>query len=178
MFLNHLSSPANLIGFGQTQTSAAPSLFGATKPAFGATGATAGSGLFGGASSSGGGFGNSTATAGAGFGATNNNNAFSFGGGQNKTAFGSNSNLFGNNNNATASPFGQQSTPFGQAASGTALNAAVQPSEGTATIPYSATNEKDPAGSGTNNFQSINFMPAYAKHSFEVSLKTSRLCSS
>jgi nuclear pore complex protein Nup98-Nup96 len=162
-------------GFGQS--TGTTSLFGPSKPAFGATTssgtslfgntATAGSSGFGGSSST---FGGTTANNST-FGGSNPVGGFSFG--QPKPAFGSGggTGLFGSTGStAGGSGFGtSQSNPFGQAGAGTALGQGVPPSEGTNITPFNATNEKDPTGNGTNSFQSINFMPAYSKYSFEVS---------
>lgn len=161
-------------GFGQN--TGAPSLFGQSKPAFGATAST-GTGMFGtNATAGSGGFSGGSST----FGGTTANNSpfggsttgnFSFG--QSKPGFGAGggTGLFGSSGNTTGtSAFGTaQNNPFGQAGAGTALGSGVPPCEGTISTPFHPTNEKDPSGSGTNSFQSINFMPAYAKYSFEVS---------
>lgn len=163
-------------GFGPS--SGGTSLFGQSKPAFGATTsagtslfgntATAGSGGFGTGSSP---FGGTTANSSP-FGGGNTGGGFSFG--QSKPAFGSGggTGLFGSSSSATGTTgFGNtQTNPFGQAGVGTALGQGVPPSEGTAITPFNPTNEKEPTGNGTNSFQSINFMPAYSKYSFEVSL--------
>lgn len=164
-------------GFGQG--SSGTSLFGQNKPAFGATAssgtslfgntATAGSGGFGGGSST---FGGTTANNST-FGSGNTAGGFSFG--QPKSAFGGGggaTGLFGSSGGANStSGFGaNQSNPFGQAGAGTALGQGVPPSEGTAITPFNPTTEKDPTGSGTNSFQSINFMQPYQKYSFEVGL--------
>lgn len=170
-------------GFGQT--TGGTSLFGQPKPAFGATSssgtslfgstATAGSGGFGSGSST---FGGTTANNSA-FGSSNTGGGFSFG--QPKPAFGTGTGtgtgLFGSSGGTTGtSGFGtNQSTAFGQSGVGTALGQVVPPSEGTAITPFNPTNEKDPTGNGTNSFQSINFMPAYSKYSFEVCFTTERL---
>ena len=171
-------------GFGQSPGST--SLFGQSKPAFGATSssgtslfgstATAGSGGFGGGTST---FGGTTANNST-FGGSNTGGGFSFG--QSKPAFGSGggTGLFGSaGNTAGASGFGtSQSNPFGQAGAGTALGQVVPPCEGTAVTPFNPTNEKDQSNNGTNSFQSINFMPAYSKYSFEVSVPINGLTAS
>lgn len=137
-------------------------MFGNTATA-GSTGfgGSGGAGAFGGPTANNNAFGSNAATTG----------GFSFG--QPKPAFGaaSGSGLFGSSSGTTAaSGFGNpQSNPFGQAGAGTALGQGVPPSEGTISVPFNTTNEKDPSGTGTNSFQSINFMPAYSKYSFEVS---------
>ncbi len=173
---------SSLGAFGQSAGNT--SLFGQSKPAFGATSssgtslfgntATAGSSGFGGGSSTFGG----TAANNSPFGSTNTGGGFSFGqpkpafgGGGGGGAGGSGTGLFGSTGGTTGtSGFGaNQSNPFGQSGAGTALGQVVPPSEGTAITPFNPTNEKDPTGNGTNSFQSINFMPAYSKYSFEVS---------
>jgi hypothetical protein len=166
-----------LIGaFGQS--TGGSSLFGQPKPAFGApsssgsslfggTTATAGSGGFGSGSST---FGGSTANPSP-FGGSSTSGGFSFG--QPKsTSFGSGggTGLFGGVGSTTGtSGFGTgQTNPFGQSGAGTALGQNVPPSEGTGITPFHPTNEKDGTSNTTNSFQSINFMPAYSKYSFEV----------
>lgn len=158
-------------GFGSTPNTT--SLFGQNKPAFGSTNTSSAPSLFGNNSASAGfgatsgGFGSN---AGTGFGAANNNtgSAFSFGNQTNKPAFGSNtsSTLFGQGGSGTTGGFGSSNAAFGSA-SGTALNQAVPPSEGTGVTPFQPTNEKE-ANGGNSSYQSISFQQPYQKYSFEV----------
>jgi hypothetical protein len=158
-------------GFGSTNNTT--SLFGQNKPAFGSTNTSSAPSLFGNNSAStgfgatSGGFGSNANT---GFGAANNNtgSAFSFGSQTNKPAFGSNtgSTLFGQGGSGTTGGFGPTNTAFGSA-SGTALNQAVPPSEGTGVTPFQSTNEKETNG-GNISYQSISFQQPYQKYSFEV----------
>jgi hypothetical protein len=160
-------------GFGATNNTTT-SLFGQNKPTFGSTNTSSAPSLFGnnstttGFGANTGGFGSSSGT---GFGATNNNtgSAFSFGSQANKPAFGSNtsSTLFGQGGSGTTGGFGATNNAFGSA-SGTALNQAVPPSEGTGVTPFQPTNEKETNG-GNISYQSISFQQPYQKYSFEVS---------
>jgi nuclear pore complex protein Nup98-Nup96 len=160
-------------GFGSTNNTTT-SLFGQNKPTFGSTNTSSAPSLFGsnptttGFGGNTGGFGSSSGT---GFGATNNNtgSAFSFGSQANKPAFGSNtgSTLFGQGGSGTTGGFGSTNNAFGSA-SGTALNQAVPPSEGTGVTPFQPTNEKETNG-GNISYQSISFQQPYQKYSFEVS---------
>ena len=170
------------LGFGSTNNNTT-SAFGANKPAFGATGAATGGGLFG----------STTATAGGtgfgGFGANTANTSTTFGGGntttggglfgQAKPTFGAaapatGSGLFGNNAGNTGFGAGNTTAPtlFG-AAQGTALGGNIAECQGTGSTPFNAVIEKEPnnnTGSNVNNhFQSISFMQPYQKYSFEVS---------
>lgn len=81
----------------------------------------------------------------------------------NTTTFGSqpSTSLFGNASNTTGptSTFGS-SNVFGGGNSQTITNGSSNP-------PFSIFSEKEPAGSGTNHFQSITCMPAYSNVSFE-----------
>jgi nuclear pore complex protein Nup98-Nup96 len=158
-------------GFGSTNNTT--SLFGQNKPAFGSTNTSSAPSLFGsnptttGFGANTGGFGSSSGT---GFGATNNTgSAFSFGSQANKPTFGSNtgSTLFGQGGSGTTGGFGSTNNAFGSA-SGTALNQAVPPSEGTGVTPFQPTNEKETNG-GNISYQSISFQQPYQKYSFEVS---------
>jgi nuclear pore complex protein Nup98-Nup96 len=164
-------------GFG-SNTSNTGSLFGA-KPAsnpFGSTTTnTTGGGLFGGSTANSGGFGSGSggfgsSTTNNAFGSNSGGSAFSFGAAAKPPAFGATTNqtpLFGQGGAGTTGAFGSSSSPFGGAGSGTALsNQPVPPSEGTAVTPYVATMEKE-ANGAASNYQSINFMPAYSKYSFE-----------
>lgn len=154
------------IGFGSTNTF--------SKPAFGQT-PTTGSGLFGATPAAttttgfggGGGFGAGTTTN-TGFGATNSstgtNGAFGNKFGAATTGAGTTGGIFG-----TA---GTTNTGFGtgnQIGFGGAAGTEV-PVTGTSNPVFAATQEKDPASSSTNHFQTISFMPAYQKFSLEVSL--------
>ena len=173
-FQNQTPQPQKLThsttgGFGSSNTST--SLFGQNKPAFGNTNTSSAPSLFGnnsttaGFGASSGGFGGNAST---GFGAANNTGStFSFGG-QNKPAFGSNtgSSLFGQGGVGTTGGFGSTNNAFGST-SGTALNQAVPPSEGTGVTPFQPTNEKETNG-GNISYQSISFQQPYQKHSFEV----------
>jgi nuclear pore complex protein Nup98-Nup96 len=162
-------------GFGSTNNTT--SLFGQNKPAFGGTNTSSAPSLFGNNSTStgfgatSGGFGSN---AGTGFGAANNNtgSTFSFGSQTNKPAFGSNtgSTLFGQGGAGTTGGFGSTGNAFGSA-SGTALNQAVPPSEGTGVTPFQPTNEKETNG-GNISYQSISFQQPYQKYSFEVCIPT------
>jgi nuclear pore complex protein Nup98-Nup96 len=154
-------------GFG-TSTPA----FGAKPSGFGAATTTAGSSLFGGTTAtanSGTGFG--------GFGSSNTNTSSPFGGASaggglfgsaNKPAFGgaaTTSSPFGGG--ATNTGFGGTSSGFG--ASGTALGGALEQCQGTGSVPFTPTVEKEPASStnAQNSFQSISFQQPYQKFSPE-----------
>ncbi|KAF8473419.1 nuclear protein 96-domain-containing protein [Kalaharituber pfeilii] len=145
-------------GFGSTANTG----FG-TKPAFGST--TTGTGLFGSTPStttSGfGAFGSGTTTGGFGSTTTPSTTAGTFGKpfGSTTTTAGSTGGLF-----STAGPttggFGTGSTiGFGGATS--------VPISGTSNPVFTPTQEKDPAGTSMNHFQTISFMPAYQKFSLE-----------
>jgi nuclear pore complex protein Nup98-Nup96 len=158
-------------GFGSANNTT--SLFGQNKPAFGSTNTSSAPSLFGNNSTStgfgatSGGFGSNAST---GFGSANNNtgSTFSFGTQTNKPAFGSNtgSTLFGQGGAGTTGGFGSTSNAFGSA-SGSALNQALPPSEGTGVTPFQPTNEKETNG-GNISYQSISFQQPYQKYSFEV----------
>jgi nuclear pore complex protein Nup98-Nup96 len=162
-------------GFGSTNNNntTTTSLFGQNKPAFGSANTSSAPSLFGnnttstGFGASSGGFGSNAST---GFGAANNNtgSTFSFGSQTNKPAFGSNtgSTLFGQGGSGTTGGFGSSNNAFGSA-SGTALNQAVPPSEGTGVTPFQPTNETETNG-GKISYQSISFQQPYQKYSFEV----------
>ena len=157
-------------GFGVATTNTTP--FGQTRPAFGASTTTGGSGLFGGG----------TATAGStsgfgGFGSTTNSNNTSGGGlfgSTQKPAFGGGNTgggLFGSAN--TGGGFGSannqpQAGAFGAPIS-SALGTNTAECQGTGSTPFSAYTEKEGTGNTTNYFQSISFMPPYKNFSFEVS---------
>ncbi|KAJ5679290.1 hypothetical protein N7462_007534 [Penicillium macrosclerotiorum] len=143
-------------GFGTTNTSTTPSLFGGGAATNTANTGFGTSGGFG--SSTGGGFGSSAAT---------NTAGGLFG---NKTAGG-----FGSTNTSTTGGFGTgggfgsgaapTSTGFG--GSGTAFQAGAPVCEGTGGTPFNAFTEKDSNSSATNHYQSISFMQPYSKFSFE-----------
>ncbi|KAK9466184.1 nuclear protein 96-domain-containing protein [Lipomyces arxii] len=151
-------------GFGGFGSTARPS-FGAANTGFGANtnsgglfGSTANTAQnttspFGGAST---GFGAAT-TAISPFGQTNNASTGTglFGANAAKPAFGG----FG----ATSSPASSTATGFGGgfAASIGSTN------QGTAAVPFAPVKEKEASSNVTNNFQSITYMPAYLKYSFE-----------
>ena len=72
---------------------------------------------------------------------------------------------------ATTGPFGTTAANPGAIAFGNAGGDNV-PIAGTSNPPYTATQEKDPASSSMNHFQTITFMGPYQKHSLEVSRKS------
>lgn len=154
-------------GFGANNNNNTSSLFGQSKPAFGATATTGGGGLFGSGTAAttgaSGGFG--------GFGSTNNNNSTTGGGlfgSQSKPAFTANSGgggLFGGGNSGGfGSTTNQPANAFGVSSALSQNNAVC---EGTGSTPYTASPEKD--GSMTNQYQSISFMAPYKNFSLEVS---------
>jgi nuclear pore complex protein Nup98-Nup96 len=164
-----IQTPTNVLYSGGGFGSNTNTTFG-SKPFGGSTGG----GLFGGGSTSGSTFG--------GFGATaNNNTAPAFGSGntgagifgQNKTGFGSTTTgtgttgLFGGG--STGGGFGSTTTNAfgGGATSGFGAGAAGQPppNNGTASVPFSAFQEKD-AG-GQQQFQTITFQQPYQHYSLE-----------
>ncbi|KAF2460468.1 nuclear protein 96-domain-containing protein [Lineolata rhizophorae] len=159
------------LGFGGANTS---SPFGGNKPAFGQTTSSSGGGMFGSntATSGSGGFG--------GFGSTANN-ASSFGGNANAAGgiFGSaNKPGFGNTGTGGSGLFGSGGAntgfgsggntgqgAFGSGASTTFGNTATN--NGTGGTPFQPFSEKDPATTGSNQYQSITFQQPYQGFSFE-----------
>lgn len=163
-------------GFGAAATT---SPF-AAKPAFGAAATTTpGNGLFGAATTTaptagfGGGFGNNPTTTGA-FGAatpaatTTGGGIFGnkpgFGGAT--TSAGTSGTLFGTAGATSTTAFGAQNNVIGGGFGAATTSQA--PITGTTNPPFTPFQEKDPASSTTNHFQTITFMPAYQKFSLEV----------
>ncbi|KAH8149492.1 uncharacterized protein LAJ45_06572 [Morchella importuna] len=162
-------------GFG-ANNNAASSPFGAAKPAFGATNTPATGGIFGNAAA------NTNTGGGFGFGANQQqqpsnafgNNAATTGGlfGGSKPAFGTATTtagtaggLFGATAGATGGGvFGNAGTNTGLGFGASGNQALVN---GTTNPPYQAFTEKEAQGNTTNHFQTIAFMPAYAKYSLE-----------
>ncbi|KAH7175687.1 nuclear protein 96-domain-containing protein [Dactylonectria macrodidyma] len=159
-------------GFGTNTTGGA---FG-SKPAFGATTTTGGTGLFGGSTtntttpSTFGGFGsnNNTAATTSAFGGGNTTGGGMFGNTASKPAFGGTSNtggtLFGGGSNTNTG-----TTGFGGGFGGTALGGATGDPPGTAVTPFQAYSEKEPNSTTnqSNSFQNILFQDPYKKWSSE-----------
>jgi len=151
------------LGFGSTTNTGFGKPFGTTTPA-------TGTGLFGStpaatATGFGTGFGTAAATTGA-FGSTTTpaSTAGSFGKpfGATTTTAGATGGLFGTAPAANTGFGTGNAIGFGSSA-GTDV-----PVTGTSNPVFSATQEKDPAGSSMNHFQTISMMPAYQKFSLEV----------
>ncbi|KAJ5899679.1 hypothetical protein N7495_004423 [Penicillium taxi] len=149
-----LGSQPRTGGFGGTAAPATGSLFGgataSAAPTFGTGAGTfganaTGTNAFGAPANTGGLFsGNKTTSA---FGGSNTGTGgFGAGGGFGGAA-------------ATTTP------AFGGA--GTALQGSLPPCEGTGSTPFAPFTEKDTNSSVTNHYQSVNFMPAHSKWSFE-----------
>ncbi|KIX09550.1 uncharacterized protein Z518_00630 [Rhinocladiella mackenziei CBS 650.93] len=159
----HRISANNIdIGFGSNPNTAGP-LFGnipASTP-FGSSALSTTSGFLGNTASNTGGFGSGGRT----FGSNTNASPFRFGRAT-QPAFGStspSSSLFGQGGSGTTRSFGTPSA----FSFGTALSAgAVPPSDGTASVPFAPTVERDGAGQN-NSYQSVSFMAPYSKYSFE-----------
>lgn len=170
---HQLTSPS--AGFG-TSTNTGSNIFGQNKPATGGFGSST---LFGGNN-------NNASTTTPGFGASNTtgfnaSTSSPFGGAATTTStfggFGANNNttsafgankpaggLFGQNGaGTTTSAFGTTST--GAFGSGTALNPAVPPCQGTGGTPFNATVEKE--ANSTNSYQTITFQQPYQPYSLE-----------
>jgi nuclear pore complex protein Nup98-Nup96 len=163
-----LTSSQNSGAFGSTQNNA----FGTKPGGFGTTTTTSGGSLFGSgtatAGSTGfGGFGSSApAATSSPFGASNTGGGL-FGG--NKSTFGGTptpSNPF--SGGTTSSPFGGAAGAFGSPAS-TALGGPLGECQGTGSVPFQATVEKEPNSNTNqqNSFQSISFQLPYQKFSPE-----------
>lgn len=165
------------LGFG-ANNNAASSPFGAAKPAFGATNTPATGGIFGNAAA------NTNTGGGFGFGANQQQqpsnafgtNAATTGGlfGSSKPAFGTATTTAGTTGGlfgATAGATGGGGV-FGNAGANTGLGFGASGNQalvnGTTNPPYQAFTEKEAQGGTTNHFQTIAFMPAYAKYSLEV----------
>jgi nuclear pore complex protein Nup98-Nup96 len=159
---------STLTGFGSTQNTA----FGAKPSGFGATPTTSGTSLFGGTQAT------SGSSAFGGFGASNpSSQTTAFGGSSNSGGlFGQAKPQTGFGTSAPSNPFGSSSatTGFGQSAgfgapASSALALSTGECQGTGSVPFQATVEKEPNSTTNqqNSFQSICFQAPYQKFSPE-----------